>query len=116
MSDQFQDDTAVIGELIQSAGLSADAVRTMRWCLEPLPNLCRQFSETYESRFAEEILRKEQSMLGRLAEAGQSAPLIQQTAQAVQERLQCLNERLGLPRIEAAPAPVAARTRRKKSA
>ena len=117
MSDQVQDDVAVIGELIRSAGLAVDAERTVQWCLAPLPGLCQQFTETYESRFAEEIVRKEQGLLSRLTEAEKAAPAIRQTTEAVHERLQNLNERLGLPRIEPVPtAPTVKRPRRKKVA
>jgi len=116
MSDEIQDDVAVIGELIRSAGLAADAERTVQWCLAPLSGLCQQFIETYESRFAEEIIRKEQGLLGRLAEAEKAAPAVRQTTEAVYERLQNLNERLGLPRVDPAPTPTAKRPRRKKVA
>ena len=117
MSDQVQDDVAVIGELIRSAGLAVDAERTVQWCLAPLPGLCQQFTETYESRFAEEIVRKEQALLSRLAEAEKAAPAIRQTTEAVHERLQNLNERLGLPRIDPVPTtPTVKRPRRKKVA
>jgi hypothetical protein len=117
MSDQVQDDVAVIGELVRSAGLAVDAERTVQWCLAPLPSLCQQFTETYESRFAEEIIRKEQGLLSRLAEAEKAAPAVRQTTEAVHERLQNLNERLGLPRIDPVPnTPTVKRPRRKKVA
>jgi hypothetical protein len=115
MSNQYQDEVAVVGELIKSAGLSADAERMLQWCIEPIPALCRQFAETYESRLAEEVIRREQNMLTRLAQEGKAEPAIQQTADAVRERLQGLNERIGIPWVDPKPAPMT-RPRRRKSA
>ena len=93
MREAFRAEVAGITNWVEAAALARDARDTVVWCLGQLPALYDQFCQTYEKRFAEEILRLEQGVLGKLAESHRSSPL----AEAVLERLRLLHECFGLP-------------------
>jgi hypothetical protein len=93
MTEAFRAEVAGITSLVEAATLAGDARDTVMWCLGQLPGLYDQFCQTYESRYAEEILRLEQGVLGKLAEPRRSSPV----GEAVLDRLRLLHERFGLP-------------------
>lgn len=95
MIEAFRAEIVGITSLIEAAALGGDARDTVVWCLGQLPGLYDQFCENYERRFAEEIHRLEQGLLGKLAEPRRSSPL----AEAVLDRLRLLHECFGLPGV-----------------
>jgi hypothetical protein len=78
-----------IKELIGTAKISSEAKRTALWCLGQWPTLHQRLSETYDSRFREEILRLEQAVLKPFGKKPDSV------AQAIREQLIALHTRLG---------------------
>ena len=92
MMEAFRAEIAGITNLIKAA-VGGDAQDTVVWCLGQLPELYDQFCETYERRYAEEILRLEHGVLGKLAETRRCSPL----GEAVLDRLRLLHECFGLP-------------------
>ena len=93
MREAFQDEVAGITRLVEAATLGSDVRDTMVWCFGQLPALYDQFCQTYESKYAEEILRLEQGVLGKLAESRGSSSV----GDAVLDRLRLLHECFGLP-------------------
>ena len=91
--EAFRAEIAEITNLIKAAALGGGAQDTVVWCLGQLPELYDQFCETYERRYAEEILRLEHGVLGKLAETRRCSPL----GEAVLDRLRLLHECFGLP-------------------
>jgi hypothetical protein len=89
----MQEHLQAIADLVNNAGLSPEAQRTVTWCLGQMPELFRQFGETYQTRYMEEIFRLEQAVLGKLA----PAPRV---VQAVIARLGELHEATGLPPVK----------------
>jgi hypothetical protein len=93
MMEAFRDEVAGITSLVETATLARDVRDTVLWCLGQLPALYDRFCQTYESKYAEEILRLEQGVLGKLAETHRSSPV----GDAVLDRLRLLHECFGLP-------------------
>lgn len=91
--EAFRAEVAGVTNRVEAAALADDARDTVLWCLGQLPALYDQCFQTYEKRFAEEILRLEQGVVGELAKSHRSSPL----AEAVLERLRLLHECFGLP-------------------
>ena len=52
-----------IANLLASASISNEEKGKAVWCLQKLPGLGEAFSQSYESRYAEEIFRLERAML-----------------------------------------------------
>ena len=95
MTEAFRAEVAAITSLVEAATLARDARDTVLWCLGQLPKLYEQFCQTYESRYAEEILRLEQGVLRKLAETRGSS-----VREALRDRLRLLHERFGLPSLD----------------
>jgi hypothetical protein len=93
MTQAFRAEVVEITSLVKAAALPGDLEDTVVWCLRQLPAKYDSFCETYESRYAEEILRLEQGVLEKLAEFRSTRP----EAQAIGEALRLLNERYSLP-------------------
>jgi hypothetical protein len=93
MLEAFRAEVGGITRLVEAATLASDVRDTVLWCLGQLPALYGQFCQTYESKYAEEILRLEQGVLGKLAETRGSSSV----ADAVLDRLRLLHECFGLP-------------------
>src|SRR6266849_4892008 len=93
MMEAFRAEVAGITRLVEAATLASDVRDTVVWCLGQLPALYDQFCRTYESKYAEEILRLEQGVLGKLAESRRSSPV----GDAVFDRLRLLHESFRLP-------------------
>ena len=110
MTKAFRSEIAGITSLVEAATLASDARHTVAWCLGQLPALYDQFCQTYESRYAEEILRLEQGVLGKLAETRCSS-----VRQALLDRLRLLHERFGLPALDFRLPPALPRRSRKAS-
>ncbi len=100
---------AAVATVVRSANLTPESRQTLLWCLGRLPTLCEGFARTYESRFAEEIVRLEQGVLTGLA-AGDPA-----TTDIVLEHLRTLHEQIGLPAPASAAAPAQRKTRKKSA-
>lgn len=98
-----------IGQVVRSADLPTPARDTALWCLEQLPRLCQEFQKTYESRYWDEILRREQ---GIMAELSDGAP---EVTAAVLDGLRTVHERLGLPQF-VIKVPAVARTAKARAA
>src|SRR5579871_637439 len=93
MREAFRAEVAEITRLIEAATLASDVRDTVVWCLGQLPALYDQFCQNCESKYAEEIHRLEQGVLGKLAETRRSSPV----GDAVLDRLRLLHECFGLP-------------------
>jgi hypothetical protein len=88
---------------VQSARLAEEAKHTALWCLDQLPKLYADFLCTYESRFADAILRLARAVIKRLAEkgSGEDSGLVAETLAA---QLGGLHARLGLAPLVLRPA------------
>lgn len=98
-----------IAKLVKAAHISAASERTVLWCIEQLPALYANFSQTYETRFSEKIARLEQGILGELTDAERLTAL-------VRGRLRALHECHGLQSLDPKPSKLPSRssgTRRK---
>jgi hypothetical protein len=115
MMEAFQAEIVEITSLVKAAALPGDIVDTVVWCLGQLPAKYDKFCETYQSRYAEEILRLEQGILEKLTESCSSRPDAQPLGESVLERLRLLNERYGLPGL-VPKTPRAVRVRSGKKA
>lgn len=93
-----------IREAVRAADLTDQTRHTVGWCLDQLPELCRQFTRTNESRYGDEIRRLTRAVLLALAGAGPAA--------SVTGQLQALHARLGLPELD---LKLAKPSRRKKA-
>jgi hypothetical protein len=107
MSEDFRDELAAIGTLVNSADLSAESKHTVAWCLKQLPALYGKFCQTNESRYGEEIVRLEQGILRNLAEKTTLSPDAQKVAEDIVDRLRVLHGRFGLQGLDPKPKPVA---------
>jgi hypothetical protein len=106
---------AKLHSLIQKADLAADVKHTALWGLDQLAKMYADLVRTYESRFADAILRLAQGLLQRLAEreAGEDAGRV---GNALVNQLDTLHQRHGFAplRLKAPAAP--ARGRKKAPA
>jgi hypothetical protein len=102
----MESDLAAVTAVIESANLPFDSRRTVLWCLGHLPTTLERFGQTYESRYAEEVVRLERGMLSALDDQDVSA------AAATREHLRVLHQRLGLPDP---PAPAKQRPNKKSA-
>jgi hypothetical protein len=99
MTEAFRAEVVEITSLLKAAALPGD-IRfrdTVVWCIGQLPALHDKVCQSYESRYAEEILRLERGILGKFAEFCPSCPDAQAVGESALERLRLLNERCGLP-------------------
>jgi hypothetical protein len=115
MTQAFRAEVVEITSLVKAAALPSDIEATVAWCLGQLPAKYDKFCETYESRYAEEILRLEQGILEKLTEWCSSHRGRQPLREAVLQHLRLLNERYSLPGLVPKP-PRAARVRSGKKA
>ena len=113
--EAFHAEVVDITSLVKAAALPTDIEDTVVWCLSQLPAKHDKFCETYESRYAEEILRLEQGVLEKLTEFCSSHRDRQPLREAVLLHLRLLNERSSLPDLVPKP-PRAARVRSPKKA
>jgi hypothetical protein len=107
MTEAFQAEVVEITSLVQTAALPGDVQDTVVWCLRQLPAKYARFCETYESRYAEEILRLEQGILEKLTEWCSSQRDRQPLQESVLQRLHLLNERYSLPGLVPKPSRAA---------
>ena len=98
MAEAFRLELAEIRGLIKTAALPDEVSHTVAWCLEQLPALYHKFCRSHESKYAEEILRLEQGVVGKLVETHPLSPDGQPLQDAVLHRLRLFNEQFGLPR------------------
>lgn len=87
---------AAVSAVIESASLPFDSRRTALWCLGHLRAALERFSQTYESRYADEVNRLEQGLLAPLDASDAVA------AGTARERLADIHERLGLAALRPA--------------
>jgi len=111
MMQAFRAEVVEITSLVKAAALPGDLESTVVWCLSQLPAKYDSFCETYESRYAEEILRLEQGVLEKLAEFHSSHADVQ----AIEEALRLLNECYSLPGLVPKPRRAARVGSRKKA-
>lgn len=102
----MHEDLEAVRLTINGATLSADARRIATWSMEQLPKLYGNLLQAYDSRFADEILCRVQTLLKALGEQPDMA-------QAVSERLVAMHERLGLPKLAFKTTPIRATRKRK---
>jgi hypothetical protein len=114
MSEQVRVELEGIGNLVNAASIPDEDKRVAGWCLDKLPGLCKAFGETYESRYADEIVRLERGLLMRLGEPKTASMPMRELAVALTARFQSLHEHMGLPELPAVKtrAPVAARSKK----
>ena len=115
MTEAFRAEIAAITTMLQGAILPGDIRDTVIWCIGQLPALYDKFCQTYEQRYAEEILRLEQGILGKMAPCRLPSSDAQTVGDRVLERLRLLNERCGLPGLSP-KIPRAARLHPRKPA
>ena len=83
------DELAAVKDFIRSADIPDDAKHSALWCAGQLPGLFEQLFATYDSRFREEILRLEGSLLKPFGKKGGGV------AGEIRARLHALHVRLG---------------------
>lgn len=115
MPHAFRDEVGEITSVVQAVMLPEDIRDTVQWCLKQLPARYELFCHTYESRYADEILRLEQGILEKLAACSAGCRDAPALGEAVLGRLQLLNERHRLPRL-VPKTPPAPRVRSRKKA
>jgi hypothetical protein len=98
--EAFRAEVAQITSMVEAATLPDGIRDTVVWCLGRLPALYDRFCQTYESRYAEEILRLEQGILGKLAEFSPRSADAQEVRNTFLESVRLLNERGGLPGLD----------------
>src|SRR6185295_15588721 len=101
MIEQDRVELEGIGKLVNAAGISDEDKRIAGWCLQKLPTLCEAFSATYESRYADEIVRLERGILLRLGEPKTASSPMRELAAVLTTRFQTLHEQMGLPELPA---------------
>ncbi len=102
MNDAFSVEIAKLSTWIKTAGLPE--MSRVIWCMNRLPSAYKEFTATYESRYAADIARHEQAALLHLAdELGATGS---DRVEKLRGRFETLNERFGLPAL---PAPAPAR-------
>jgi hypothetical protein len=116
MSELVRVELEGIGNLVNAASISDEDKRVAGWCLQKLPGLCKAFRETYESRYADEIVRLERGLLMRLGEPKSASSPMRELAAALTTRFQSLHEHMGLPELAAVKTRAAAPSRSKKTA
>jgi hypothetical protein len=106
---------AKLHSLIQKADLAADVKHTALWGLDQLSKMYADLVRTYESRFADAILRLAQGLLQRLAEkeAGEDAGRV---GNALVSQLDALHQRQGFAPLRLKPPAAPARGRKKAPA
>lgn len=87
----MESDLAAVMAAVESANIPFDCRRTALWCLGHLPATFERFGQTYESRYAEEVVRLERGLLSALDDKDAAA------GSTVREKLRVVHERLGLP-------------------
>ena len=115
MTEAFRAAVVEITNLVKAAALPHGIEDTVVWCLKQLPAKYDEFCATYESRYAEEILRLEQGVLEKLTEFCASRPDAPPLGKSVLIRLRRLNEHFSLPGLVPKP-PRAAQVRSRKKA
>jgi hypothetical protein len=106
-----------INNLVAAAQVPEASKQTTTWCLRKLPDLCESFAQTYESRYAEEIIRLERAILASLADPACTPADLGGLKEAVMAQLIGLHERLGLPEPQLVkPRPAATGSRGRKPA
>ena len=115
MMEAFRAEVVEITNLVKAAALPNGIEDTVVWCLKQLPAKYDEFCATYESRYAEEILRLEQAIVEKLTELPSSHRDRQPLREAVLQHLRLLNERYSLPGLVPKPSR-AARIRSGKKA
>lgn len=95
-----------IGKLVQASEITNEDKQMAVGCLNELPALCTSFSQTYESRDVDKILRLERGMLARLAEPTNTSPKGRELAKRLCTRLKSFHEQLGLPPLNPKPCVV----------
>jgi len=101
--------------LVKAAALPTDIEDTVIWCLSQLPAKYNEFCATYESRYAEEILRLEQAVVKKLTEFCASRRDAPPLGKSVHIRLCRLNEHFSLPGLVPKPSRAARVGSRKKA-
>lgn len=86
----METELTAVAAAVESAKLPFDSRRTALWCLGHLTDALERFRQTYESRYADEVVRLEQGILAPL-DGGDTA-----TAGTVRARLAAIHEQLGL--------------------
>lgn len=114
MMEAFRAEVVEITNLVKAAALPNGIEDTVVWCLKQLPPKYDQFCATYESRYAEEILRLEQGVLEKLTELRSSHRDRQPLREAVFQNLRHLNEHFSLPGLVPKPSRAARVRPRKK--
>jgi hypothetical protein len=93
-----------VRDIVNGATLSESARHTAGWCLDRLPGLYREFLQSFDQRYSDEIRRLVQGLLKNVGKE----PL----ARSIAEQFRSMHESLGLPNLELTPGTPA----RKKKA
>jgi hypothetical protein len=91
--------------LVRAAGVPDAAQQTAAWCLSRLPGLYRDFSQTYDCRYGDEIQRLVRGLL--MALAGDPGAV-----ESVTGKMRAMHTRLGLPALRLSPPKQARKAKR----
>ena len=91
---------------VRTAAIPDDAKHTATWCVGQLAVLYAKYSQTSESRYADEITRMVRALLKEMDKCKASSSAPQSLTAKITERFRLLHERFGLPTLQ---LPVAVR-------
>jgi hypothetical protein len=92
MESSLMTELAAVRAQCDSATATGNARKTADWCLGHLPDLYRQFCQTNDIRYGDEIRRLIQGLLMALNDAD--------AGNAITERLRAMHTRLGIPALD----------------
>ncbi len=95
METALLEELETIRRLMEGAKLAADTRSTALWCLGQLPHMYREFRETYDIRYGDEIRRLVEGLRAALAEATG-------VREVITDRLVAMHARLGIPALKLA--------------
>jgi hypothetical protein len=112
MHETVQAHFAALEKAVRTTAIPADRKQFIATAIEKLPDLYRQYRQTNESRFGDEITRLVQAVLKQL----EACPKAQKLDADFREGLRVLHEDLGIPSLPlrpVAPPPKPPKTRKK---
>jgi hypothetical protein len=100
---------------VRTAAIPDDAKHTATWCVGQLAVLYAKYSQTSESRYADEITRMVRALLKELDKCKASRSEPQPLTVGITERFRLLHEQFGLPTLQL-PVPARPPTPRSRKA
>jgi hypothetical protein len=100
MGEFIVSQVAALEDDIRAAPIASDVKHTAAWCFGHLPALYRQYCETRESRYGDEITRLVVAVLMKLADGQRACLASEKLATGITNRLRDLHGELGLPGLK----------------